>query len=197
MDMNYRGRGMFRSTNRIREDPPNSADPPEPRSRAPSVWKEFGALALRVAIITVIALLIFTFVYGLHYNVDPSMNPAVKDGDLVVYSRLDKNYKARDLLLLDFQGQRQVRRIIATAGDTVDITEDGLVINEALQQERDIYQRTERYAEGIDFPITLREGEVFVLGDAREGVADSRIYGPVNTKDTLGKVITVLRRRNL
>jgi type IV secretory pathway protease TraF len=38
---------------------------------------------------------------------------------------------------------------------------------------------------------------VFVLGDAREGAADSRIYGPVNTEDTLGTVITVIRRRSL
>jgi len=85
----------------------------------------------------------------------------------------------------------------ATAGDTVDITENGLVINGGLQQERDIYRKTERYAGGIGFPVTLKEGQVFVMGDARDGVTDSRIYGPVNVRDTLGKVITIVRRRNL
>ncbi len=30
------------------------------------------------------------------------------------------------------KGGRQVRRVVATAGDTVDITEDGLLINHAL-----------------------------------------------------------------
>lgn len=53
------------------------------------------------------------------------MYPNIKDGDLVVYYRLDKNYTARDLTVLDYQGSRQVRRVIAVAGDTVDITEDG------------------------------------------------------------------------
>jgi len=125
------------------------------------------------------------------------MNPMVQDGDLIVYYRLNKAYKAGDLLLLRFQNQIQVRRVIAAAGDTVDITENGLWINGALQQERNIHRQTQRYTEGIDFPVTLREGEVFVLGDAREDVTDSRIYGPVRVQDTLGKAITILRRRNL
>jgi len=148
-------------------------------------------------VIAGIAALIFRFVYGFHYNADPSMSPAVKDGDLVLYYRLDRKFRAGDLLLLGFQGQVQVRRVVAAAGDTVDITEEGLKINGALQQEQGIYQATQRYAEGVEFPLTLKENEVFVLGDAREGAADSRVYGPVNVEDAWGKVITLLRRRSL
>ena len=180
---------------------PQGAVNPQAHSRKrppqPSVWRELRSLCVKIAGIAGIAALIALFLYGFHYNVDPSMNPAVKDGDLVMYYRLDKKYRAGDLLLLSFQGQRQVRRVIATAGDTVDITEDGLKINGALQQEPEIHRKTERYAEGIDFPLTLGENEVFVLGDAREGITDSRIYGPVSIEDTHGKVITLLRRRNL
>ena len=197
MSINYIKDVLSRYSNRIREDPVNNTGTPERRSRVPPVLRELAALTIRIVLIAVIALLIFTFVYGLHYNVDPSMNPMVQDGDLIVYSRWDKTYKARDLLLLGFQGHTQVRRVVATAGDTVDITENGLVINGALQQERNIYRQTQRYAEGTDFPVTLKEGEVFVLGDLREDVTDSRIYGPVNIQDTLGKVITIIRRRNL
>jgi len=87
--------------------------------------------------------------------------------------------------------------VVAAAGDTVDITEKGLLINGAIQQERKIYRKTERYADGVEFPLKIMEGEIFVLGDAREGVTDSRIYGPVKAKDTSGTVIAVLRRRNL
>ena len=162
-----------------------------------SLLRELGSLGIKIAAIAGAVLLIFTLVYGLHYNVEPGMNPAIKDGDLVMYYRRDKNYHAGDLLLLTFQGQRQVRRVAAAAGDTVDITEEGLMINGALQQEPDICQKTQRYEEGINFPVTLGENEVFVLGDAREDAADSRIYGPVNISDTRGKIITVFRRRNL
>ncbi|MCL1859626.1 MAG: signal peptidase I [Oscillospiraceae bacterium] len=161
-----------------------------------SVWKEFGSLAIKITAIISIAMLIFTFMYGFHYNIEPGMNPSVKDGDLILFYRLDKNYRAGDLVILTYQGQKQVRRVIATAGDTVDILEEGLMINGALQQELSIYQQTQRYVEGTEFPLTLGEGQIFVLGDARETATDSRIYGSVNADDIFGKVITIVRRRN-
>ncbi|MCL1897131.1 MAG: signal peptidase I, partial [Clostridiales bacterium] len=172
-------------------------NPTPPRPQQPSVWRDFRALGIKIGGIAAAFALLFTFLYGLHYDIEPGMHPAVKDGDLVVFYRLDKKYKPGDLLLLTFQGQKQVRRVIATAGDSVDITEEGLVINGALQQEPGISQSTQRYADGTAFPLTLGENQVFVLGDARENAADSRIYGPVDIKDTQGTVITLLRRRNL
>jgi len=170
----------------------------EPVSRAVKpLWREFLNLAVKIAAIALVAVLIFTFAYGFQRNTDPDMAPRILDGDLVLFYRLDKTYTVGDLLLLEFQGKRQVRRVIAKAGDTVDITEDGLMVNGALQQERDIYQQTRRYEDGISFPLIVEEGKVFVLGDARDNATDSRVYGPVDEKDTLGKVITVIRRRNL
>jgi len=173
------------------------SEPLQSLSRERSLTREFGALAVKLGIITGVILLLFTLVYGLHYNTEPGMNPAIKDGDLVMYYRWDKNYRAGDLILLTFQGQRQVRRVVAAEGDTVDITDEGLVVNGALQYEPEISQKTQRYEEGITFPVTLGKNEVFVLGDARENAADSRIYGPVNIKDMQGKVITLFRRRSM
>jgi signal peptidase I len=163
----------------------------------PSILRELLSLLTKIAVICGAAVLIFTFLYGLHRNAEPDMDPAVKDGDLVIFYRLDKTYVAGDLLLLSYKGKKQVRRVIATAGDTVDITENGLIINGALQQELNIYKRTPRYAEGTELPVTLGEGQVFVLGDNRENATDSRVYGAADTKDSLGTVIAVIRRRNL
>ncbi|MCL1793143.1 MAG: signal peptidase I [Oscillospiraceae bacterium] len=162
-----------------------------------SLSKELGALGLKIAAIIGSIAVIFTFVYGLHYSVEPGMHPSIKDGDLVMYYRWNKNYHAGDLVLLTVQGQKQVRRVIAVAGDIVDITEDGLTINGALQQEPDIYQTTKRYSDGIEFPLALEEGQIFVLGDAREGTMDSRMYGAVDINDTHGTAITILRRRRM
>jgi signal peptidase I len=102
-----------------------------------------------------------------------------------------------DVVVLDFQGQRQARRVVASAGDTVDISENGLLVNGALQQETEIFHRTERYAEGIHFPYTVPEGSVFLLGDMRTNATDSRIYGSVRIEDTMGKVMAVIRRRSI
>ena len=163
----------------------------------PPLWKEALNLLIKIAAAAAAFALLFTFVYGLQRNTDPDMFPMVKDGDLVMFYRLDKKYGIGDLAVLDYQGERQTRRVVARAGDTVDITDSGLIINGARQQEREIFAKTERYAaSNVDFPLTVQEGQVFVLGDAREDATDSRVYGPVEISDTLGKVMAVLRRRN-
>jgi len=79
----------------------------------------------------------------------------------------------------------------------VDITEDGLLINGALQQEPDIFRNTLRYEGGVSFPLTVPEGQVFVLGDNRMDATDSRMYGCVEIKESLGKVIAVIRCRDI
>ena len=168
--------------------------------RAPAplpVWRELLNLTMKIAAIALVFLLVFTFIFGCLRCAEPDMAPKLLDGDLILFYRLSKDYRIDDLLLLDFQGVRQIRRVVARAGDIVDITESGLIINGSVQQEPGIYLETVRYEAGVDLPLTVGEGQVFVLGDARETATDSRIYGPVDVKDTLGRVITLVRRRGL
>ncbi len=162
-----------------------------------ALTKDLLFFVLKNAVILLVFVLLFTFVFGIMKNPEPSMSPAFKDGDLIVFHRYTQSgYMPRDAIVVEADGQKQVRRVIATEGDTVDITEDGLLINGALQQEPEIFQKTERYQEGIDLPVTVPEGHVFVLGDNRESATDSRIYGMVETDNTAGKVIAVIRRRS-
>jgi len=162
-----------------------------------SLLQELKLLAAKLGAMAVVAVLLLSFVFGVHYNTDADMHPAIKDGDLVLYNRWSTAYSAGDLAVLSYQGQTQVRRVIAVAGDTVDITREGLIVNGALKQENEITEMTQRYAGGIDFPITLQENEIFVLGDARGGATDSRIYGLVQVDDTRGTVLSLIRRRGL
>lgn len=163
----------------------------------PSLLQEVLLLLFKIGAALMVLVLLFTFLFGIFRNADDSMAPGFREGDLVMFYRLDKAYTASDTLVVEYEGKKQVRRVVAVAGDTVDITEEGLLINGSLQEERRIYEDTKRYAQGIDFPVTLKEGEVFLLGDSREHAEDSRIYGPVPVKDTLGKVMTLIRRRDL
>jgi len=170
---------------------------PQTASCGPSIWRELAGLAIKIIIIALASVFIFTFFYGFHRNTDPDMRPMVQTGDLVLFYRLNRDYAIGDLLLLDFQGERQVRRVVAVAGDTVDFKDGDLIINGAVQQEPTIFQQTWQYETGVSFPLTVGDGQVFVLGDAREGATDSRLYGAVKTENTLGSVITIIRRRQL
>ena len=163
----------------------------------PSVLKDLLFLLLKIASIGLAFVLLFTFVFGLSRYQEPSMNPAIKDGDLVIYRYTKGGYLPREAVALELDGRLQVRRVVAIAGDTVDITENGLLINGAPQQETEIFQKTLRYQDGVDFPLTVPEGQVFVLADSREDATDSRIYGCVKIEDTLGKVMAVIRRRSI
>ena len=162
------------------------------------LWKDLMFLVLKIGMISLAFVALFTFLFGLIRYGEPSMSPAIKDGDLVIYHRYMKvGYLPQDPIVIEQDGQKVVRRVVATAGDVVDIIDDGLVVNGSMQQEPDIFRNTERYAEGVEFPLTVPDGHVFVLGDNRVGATDSRIYGPVSIDDTFGKVMAVIRRRSL
>ena len=164
------------------------------KMRDNSVLKELLSLVLKLGVIIVVLLLVFTLIFGLYRGEDSSMSPTIEDSDIVMYYKLNKQYSARDTVLVKFEDKLQVRRIIATAGDEVDISEEGLLINGALQQEEQIYTKTRLYAEGVEFPLSVGEQQIFVLGDNREYSVDSRMYGVVDIQDTMGKVMAVLKR---
>lgn len=183
-------------TNKTREEPEKVRGKPRTPADQPSLLQDILALLIKIfAILTALGLL-FTFLFGIVSVRDMSMKPAVQDGDVAIFYRLKKEYVASDVLALKYEGQIQVRRVVAVAGDTVDITEGGLIINGSLIADS-TRQELLLYEDGASFPLTVGEGQVFVLGDYRQGTIDSRMYGPVDTKDTLGKVIALIRQRNI
>lgn len=150
-------------------------------------------LILKILVIVLVFMLMFTFLFGTARISNNAMEPNLKEGDRVIYYRLDKNYVATNCVAFRYNGQTQVMRVVAVAGDTVDMTEDGLVINGALQSEPDPSKDTLPFKEGTNFPVQLGEREIFLLGDNRPESVDSRQFGPVNAKDTLGELMTVIR----
>ena len=162
-----------------------------------TLGEDIFQLLLKIVLIILAVILVFTFMYGMARINDVSMKPAIKDGDLVMYYRLDKRFVSGDIAVFKKDGRTTTGRVVAVAGDTVDITKDGLMINGATQISQDIYFGTTQFQNGVDFPITVGEGQIFVLGDNRPEASDSRIYGCINVKDVKGKAIAVIRTRGL
>lgn len=179
--------------------PPGDGAPPPgaPGEAEPSLPRQLLLLLLKVGMVLGFVAMVFLFLFGVVQAPDESMRPAVREGDLVVYYRLQRDYAAGDLVVVDDGGEREVRRVVAVAGDEVDFSADGLVINGYLQSEQGIYAETEPFADGVTYPVTVGEGQVFVMGDNRPSSKDSRIYGPVDiASGTEGEAMTVIRRRN-
>ena len=162
-----------------------------------SVKNDLIYLGAKAGLFICLALFTFGFVFGLCRVNDNSMSPSCRNGDLILYYRLQKDYRAQDIIVIEKDGEQQLQRIIAKEGDTVDITQQGLQINGYLQLEKEIYTETLPYEEGIRFPVTLGQGEYFVLGDNRMQAKDSRIYGTVDQSEIKGGMMALLRRSGM
>ena len=55
-----------------------------------TLGEDIFQLLLKIVLIILAVILVFTFMYGMARINDVSMKPAIKDGDLVMYYRLDK-----------------------------------------------------------------------------------------------------------
>jgi len=92
---------------------------------------------------------------------------------------------------------RFICRVVAAPGDTVEVTENRLIINGNAMIESGIYYSTHAYAGYTEYPVKLGPDEYFVMADFRNGGVDSRFFGPVTKDEIQGTVITVIRRNNL
>lgn len=90
-----------------------------------------------------------------------------------------------------------VCRVVAGPGDTVEVTENRLIINGNSMIESGIYYPTNAYVGYTEYPVRLKENEYFVMADFRNGGVDSRFFGPVTAEEIQGTVITVVRRNNI
>ena len=163
----------------------------------PSVAEELKVLVLKIVYVLVAFFVVFTFIFGLHRNLSVGMQPSLRDGDLLFYYRLDHNYKQNNIVLFEYKDELIASRVIATEGDEVNISSQGLEINGHVMYEPEIYSETTQFKGGPTFPLTVAPDTVFCLGDNRAKANDSRMIGLIQKKDIKGKVMGVIRRRNL
>jgi signal peptidase I len=125
------------------------------------------------------------------------MYPRVRDGDLILYYRLEQDYQIGDVVAFNYIGYPRVGRIVAQGGDTVDLSTDGqLLVNGNVQQE-EVFYATEPMNGDVTYPYTVEADSYFVLCDLRTASVDSRSFGAIPQTDLDGKVITLLRRRGI
>ena len=144
-----------------------------------------------------VVVLVFTFVIRLIGVDGHSMVPTLQDGDrlLVLNSMLYDDYKYGDIVVLrkdTFLEEPIVKRVIATEGQTVDIDfSSGSVYVDGVLLKEDYIHELTFLEEGTEFPLTVPEGSVFVMGDNRNHSSDSRDsrLGTVDTRYVIGKAV--------
>ena len=87
------------------------------------------------------------------------------------------------------QNEDLVKRVVAVAGDTVEITDGRLYVNGrraggAVSARATLRGRVLRDS-------SSRPGQVFVMGDNRNNSGDSRLFGPIDVDSIIGKAFVI------
>jgi signal peptidase I len=144
-----------------------------------------------------IALLVEAFLIQAFWIPSPSMEPTLDVGDRVLVNKL--SYKLHDVhrgdLVVferpagastgqDGEIKDLIKRVIAVGGDTIEAREGNVYVNgERLDED---YLEPGTPTDNLPL-TTIPEGRVFVMGDNRTNSEDSRIFGPIDENDIVGR----------
>jgi len=152
--------------------------PREAKKKKPGAWGFFYDWLDSVLGAVIIIFILFTFVFRPVGVEGESMLDTLKDGDWVAVSGITLQVKRGDIVVITQPNKMHeplIKRVIAIAGDTIDIdfANHTVSVNGEILDEKYIRQPTSSRFD-VTFPQTVPEGCVFVMGDNRNYSLDNR-----------------------
>lgn len=174
--------------------------PPEP----PTLWRRVRGLVEWLVIIAVAvsaAFLVKAYLVQQFQVAGNSMKSTLHDRDRVLVNKLSYRLHSPNrgdvvvLKTMESSGERDlIKRVIGLPGETLDVRNCQVFIDGRLLVEPyldpEVAPCTDPNA--FDFPYTVDDGEVFVMGDNRPGSKDSRDIGPIRYEDLLGRAFVII-----
>ena len=137
-----------------------------------------------VTVLIAVYLLPVLRIYGV------SMSPTLEEGSFVVCIK-SVSYQQSDVCAFYYNNKVLVKRVIACAGDWVDIDDNGIVyVNGEVLNEPYVTEPAIGECD-IDLPYQVPESRIFVMGDRRVDSVDYRssLVGTISEEQLLGKVV--------
>ncbi len=156
-------------------------------------WKMLRNTLAVLVVVAAIAVLISTLFMPVIQVSGDSMEPTLKDGDILLLVRT-KSFESGDICCVSWHNKMLLKRVIGLPGDRIDIDKDGTVsVNGKVLDEP--YATDKSLGEcDVQLPLTVPENSLFVLGDKRATSIDSRssAVGCIEKDQIVGRVLFTL-----
>jgi signal peptidase I len=159
------------------------------------VSAEIRRFRRRVAMVVVIVVVLFATRLWVAEPVrvhESSMLPTLHDGDVLVIDRFTYHFRDPEVgeivvAHISTTGADVIKRVVAVGGDTIGLDDGRLVRNGAVVDQS--YAKLDQMGGYYWGPITVPDGQVFLMGDNRLESTDSRHFGPVPVDDVDGRYV--------
>lgn len=136
-------------------------------------------------IIVLVVLILRTFIATPVRVNGSSMESTLLNGETMILNKLAIKFKdinRWDIVVIKTSDSFIIKRVIGLPGETIKYENDVLYINDKELEDNYSLSETEDFKE-----IKLNKDEYFVMGDNRYISQDSRVVGPINKEDIIGK----------
>lgn len=164
-----------------------------------NIWLDVYNTLSDVAACLIFVTVLFVFAIRLVGVIGDSMYPTLHNGDkLTLLSNFLYEPQVGDIVVArvpSFDDEPIVKRIVADEGQTIDINfETGDVYVDGVLLDEPYINELTTKAEGVQFPLTVPEGCIFVMGDNRLHSTDSRHpdIGCIDKRYVLGKALQIV-----
>ncbi len=137
-------------------------------------------------IIVAVVLLIRTFIVTPVRVNGTSMDPTLQNNEVLLLKKYDHNYSRFDIVVLNYNGEKLVKRIVGLPGEHVKYENNILYIDGEVVEEPFLDDYTSDFDLTSLGVTTIPDHYYFVMGDNRNNSTDSRIIGLVSKDNIIG-----------
>jgi len=143
-------------------------------------------------VVIIIVVVLFRTFIATPVRVDgDSMNDTLNNGDILILNKLAKEYKRFDVVVIDYNKTKLVKRIIGLPGENIEYKDNKLYINGELIEDIETSRTSDFSLKELYDIKTIPDNYYFVMGDNRSHSLDSRDYrvGLIKKENIVGTTI--------